>query len=163
MIIVKRNQTLHFHNKIYRCAFGLKGLTNNKTEGDKMTPIGTFNIGNLYVRTDKIKNLKANLKINSINKNMAWCDNPKSKHYNKLITTSKPHTESLYRNDNIYDIVLVIQYNVNPIIPYKGSAIFIHNSKKNYEATNGCIALETSDLSEIIKKLKPSDKITITN
>ena len=163
MIIVKKNNILSFKNKNYKCALGKNGLTNNKTEGDKKTPTGVFSIGELYIRADKIKNLKTSLTVIKITKNMAWCDDPTKKSYNKLIKTSKEHKESLYRNDDLYDILLVIKYNMNPIIPYKGSAIFLHNAKNNYEKTNGCIALKLKDLKEIIKNLSPNEKITITN
>ena len=163
MIIVKKNNILSFKNKNYKCVLGKNGLTNNKTEGDKKTPTGVFSIGELYIRADKIKNLKTSLNVIKITKNMAWCDDPTKKSYNKLIKTSKEHKESLYRNDDLYDILLVIKYNMNPIIPYKGSAIFLHNVKINYENTNGCIALKMKDLKEILKSLSPNEKITITN
>ena len=163
MIVVNEKKILSFNNKKYKCSIGKNGLTKHKYEGDKKTPIGIFSLGNLYVRTDKIKNIKSKFNIISINTDMAWSDDPKSKNYNTLIKTSNEHNEKLYRNDNLYDIILVIKYNMSPVIPNKGSAIFIHNTSEKYQPTNGCIALKIEDLIEILLELKPTDKITILN
>ena len=73
------------------------------------------------------------------------------------------HTEKLFRKDNLYDLILVIKYNMLPTIPYKGSAIFIHVAKKNYDSTKGCVALNKDDFKEILCTLKPSDKIKISD
>ncbi len=67
----------------------------------------------------------------------------------------------MYRNDNIYDLILVINYNVNPTIPLKGSAIFIHVTTANYIPTAGCIALKIDDFKEILTTLNPSEKVKI--
>ena len=88
MIIVNKNGTL-IHNKIrYKCAIGKKGITKKKKEGDKKTPAGVFTLGKVFYRKDKIKNLKTNLSKYIIKKNMAWCDDPNNKSYNKLIFTN---------------------------------------------------------------------------
>ena len=93
---------------------------------------------------------------------MAWCDDPKSKNYNKLVKLpSKFRYEKLYKKNNIYDIILVLNYNMKPIIKNKGSAIFIHVATKDYRKTAGCIALKKRDLLEIIKKIKKNTKVKI--
>ncbi len=93
---------------------------------------------------------------------MGWCDDPKSKNYNKLIKSPYPYSyEKLYKKENIYDIILVLNYNMNPIIKNKGSAIFIHVAKKNYKKTEGCVALKKSDLLKIIKVLKRNTTVMI--
>ena len=95
---------------------------------------------------------------------MGWCDDPNSKNYNKLVKLpSKFRYEKLYKKNNIYDIVLVLNYNMKPIIKNKGSAIFIHVAKKNYKKTEGCIALKKRDLLKIIKKIKKNTKVKIEN
>ena len=161
MIVVKKNNFLTYRKKNYRCSLGINGLSKKKVEGDQCTPVGIFTLGNLYVRTDKIKNLKTNFDYSSITKTMAWSDEPNSKNYNKLIDINHPHTEKMYRNDNIYDLILVINYNLNPTIPYKGSAIFIHVTTENYIPTAGCIALKIDDFKEILTTLNPSEKVKI--
>jgi len=161
MILVNQNNFLTYNNKIYKCSLGLNGLKKIKLEGDKSTPIGIFSLGNLFVRTDRIKKLKTNFDYISINKTMAWSDDSTSKDYNKLIKVNNDHKEIMYRNDHIYDLILVINYNTYPIIPNKGSAIFIHISKDNKTPTQGCVALNLDDFREILITLKPSDKIRI--
>ena len=161
MILVNQNNTLIYKEKTYRCSLGINGLNKSKIEGDKTTPVGVYSLGKLYVRADRIKNLKTNFKYISILKTMAWSDDPKSNDYNKLINIGYDHKESLYRNDHIYDLILVVNYNIEPTIPHKGSAIFIHIAKKDYSSTLGCIALSQEDFTEILLTLKPFDTIKI--
>jgi L,D-peptidoglycan transpeptidase YkuD (ErfK/YbiS/YcfS/YnhG family) len=162
MIIVKKSGYLKYKNLKFRCAFGKNGIKKKTKEGDKITPIGIFKITKIYYRHDKIKNLKTSIKKIKIKKNMGWCDDPDSHFYNQQI--SLPNNfghEKLYRNDHLYDLILVINYNTNPIIKNKGSAIFIHIAKKNYKKTKGCIALKKKHLIELISKIKKNTKIKI--
>mgnify|MGYP000846250487 CR=1 FL=1 len=95
---------------------------------------------------------------------MGWCDDPKSKNYNKLIKL--PSTfghEKLFKKENVYDIILVLNYNMNPVVKNKGSAIFIHVVKGNYKRTEGCIALKKIHLLKILKILKKNTKVKIEN
>ena len=69
MILVNQNNSLIYKQKIYRCSLGINGLNESKIEGDKSTPIGIFSLGNLYVRTDRIKDLKTHFKYLSISPN----------------------------------------------------------------------------------------------
>ena len=95
---------------------------------------------------------------------MGWCDDPRSKHYNKLVKLPFTYRyEKLYRKENIYDIIIVLNYNMNQIIKKKGSAIFIHIEKKNYKKTEGCIAVKKIHLLKILKKLKKNTKVKIEN
>ena len=138
MIIVKKSGYLKYKNFKFRCALGKAGIKEKKLEGDNITPRGTYNIiKNLTTRITKIK----------IKKNMGWCDDFKSKDYNKLIKIPFKYSyEKLFRTDHIYDLVILINYNYKPIIRNKGSAIFIHIAKKNYQKTAGCIALKKKTL-----------------
>ena len=93
---------------------------------------------------------------------MGWCDDPNSKHYNKLIKFPfKFSAEKLFRKDNIYDIILVLNYNTNPIIAGKGSAIFIHIADKKYSKTLGCVAISKKDMREVIKKISKKTLVII--
>ena len=92
---------------------------------------------------------------------MGWCDDPKSKSYNKLVTLPfKYNFEKLYKINNTYDIILVLNFNQNPIRKNKGSAIFIHVAKKNYKRTAGCVAVSKKDLKKIVREM---NKNTIVN
>ena len=147
-----------------KCALGKRGIGIKKKEGDKITPIGRYNIKYLLYRKDKIKKIETNLKKIVIKKNMGWCDDPSTKEYNKLIRLPVTYShEKLYRYDNSYDIILVLNYNMHPIKRNKGSAIFIHIAKKNYKKTLGCIAIDKISLLKIIKKLSKKTIVEISN
>ena len=162
-IILKNKETLIFEDFKFDCSVGENGLTKNKFEGDKKTPKGSFKIGNLYYRKDRLNRPNTNLKCITIKKNMGWCDDPKDeKSYNKLIKINKRQKfEKLYRVDNKYDLVIPILYNTKNIVPYKGSAIFLHLTK-NYNSTNGCIALKKNDFLILLKLIKKNTKIKIS-
>jgi len=162
MIIVKKPGYLIFKNFKFRCSLGKNGIGNKKKEGDGRTPRGTFKLTKLFYREDKIKNIRGKIKRVKIKKNMGWCDDPKSRFYNKLVKLPcKFSYEKLYRKDNIYNIVVVLDYNLNPIIKNKGSAIFIHVEKKNYKTTQGCLGLKQNDLIKLISIIKKNQKIKI--
>ena len=92
---------------------------------------------------------------------MGWCDDPRSKFYNKEIKLPSLYShEKLYRKDNIYDLVVVLNYNFKPIIKNKGSAIFIHVTNK-YKSTQGCIALKKEDLIKLLSVIKKNTKIKV--
>ena len=162
MIILKKTKYLAFKNLKFRCAIGKNGIKKKIKEGDFVTPKGTFALKRVYYRGDRIKNLRTKLKKITIKKYMGWCDDPKSKFYNKQIKLPSRYSyEKLYRNDKIYDIIITLDYNTNPIIKNKGSAIFLHIAKKNYKPTAGCIALKKEDLMRLLSIIKKNNKIKI--
>ena len=155
---------LTFDKYKVKCALGKRGIGTKRKEGDKITPKGRYNIKFLLYRKDRVKKIQSKIKRIIIKKNMGWCDDTKSKHYNKLIKLpSKFKYEKLFKKENIYDIILVLNYNMNPIVKGKGSAIFIHVAKKNYKKTEGCIALKKFDLLKILKELKRNTIVKIEN
>ena len=163
MHIKLKNKNLHFHNYKVKCAIGKRGISNKKREGDLITPKGDYKIKYILYRKDRVKIYSKIRKI-VIKKNMGWCDDPKSKQYNKLIKLPfKYNYEKLYKKENVYDIILVLNYNMNPVIKNKGSAIFIHVAKKNYKKTEGCIAIKKLHLLKIVKEMKINTKIFIEN
>ena len=93
---------------------------------------------------------------------MVWCNDPKSSHYNKLVKLPFDYNhEKLYKNENIYDIILVLNYNMNPVKKNKGSAIFIHIAKDKFKKTEGCVAIKKANLIRLIKEINPSTKVKI--
>ena len=162
MIIIKKSGYLQYKNLKFRCALGKAGVKKKEKEGDNITPKGTFKITKMYYRPDKIKNIISLVKKIKIKNNMGWCDDPSSNLYNRQIKLpNKFRHEKLYRKDNLYDLILVLNYNINPIIKYKGSAIFIHVAKNSYKKTKGCIALKKKHLIELVSKIKKNTKIKI--
>ena len=162
MIIINKSGYLKYRDLKFKCALGKSGIGRKKIEGDNITPKGIFKIVKIYYRNDRIKKISSNLKLIKTTKRMGWCDDPNSKNYNKLIRLPEKHNhEKLYRKDNLYDLVLVLNYNMKPIIKNKGSAIFIHVSHKNYKKTAGCIALKKTHLIKLISKIKKDTKVFI--
>ena len=93
---------------------------------------------------------------------MGWCNDTKSKQYNKLVKLPFTYShEKLYKKENIYDIVLVLNYNMNPIKKNKGSAIFIHVAKNNFKKTEGCVAIKKVNLIKLINEINPNSKVKI--
>ena len=162
MIIINRSGSLKYKNLEFRCALGKAGIKKKKIEGDNITPKGIYKIVNIYYRKDRIKKISSEFKLIKIEKNMGWCDDPESKKYNRLIRLPSKNThEKLYRKDSIYDLIIVLDFNTNPIIKNKGSAIFIHVSKPKYKKTAGCVALKKNHLIELIKTINKRTKISI--
>ena len=153
---------LVYKNYKAKCSIGKRGIGYKKKEGDLITPKGRYRIKYILYRKNKVKRIQTKIKKIIIKKNMAWCDDPNSKRYNKLIKLPSSFSyEKLYRNDNVYDIILVLNYNMKPIIKHKGSAIFIHVSKSNYKKTEGCVALKKTHLLKILKQLKKNTLVKI--
>jgi L,D-peptidoglycan transpeptidase YkuD (ErfK/YbiS/YcfS/YnhG family) len=162
IIYLKNKHTLEVDDFKFRCSIGKNGISKKKKEGDKKTPIGYFEIENLYYRPDKIKKPFTKLKCIKIKKNMGWCDDPLNyKNYNKLITIKKNiKCEKLYRKDHKYDLMIPIKYNFIKPVKFKGSCIFIHLTN-NFKATAGCIAIKKNDFLIMLKLINKKTKINI--
>jgi L,D-peptidoglycan transpeptidase YkuD (ErfK/YbiS/YcfS/YnhG family) len=162
IILLKNKHTLQFDDFIFKCTIGKKGKTKFKKEGDLKTPIGIFKIQHLYFRKDRIPKPITQLKCIEIKDNMGWCDDVKSKKYNKLIKINNSYShEKLFRKDSKYDLLIPIKYNFNKIFPGKGSCIFLHLTT-DYKPTAGCIALAKKDFLILLKLVNKKTKIQIT-
>lgn len=161
LINLKNKDTLKIDCFEFRCCIGKKGTKKEKKEGDFSTPKGIFSIGPVYYRSDRVKKPITSLKTIKIKPKMGWCNEPKSKHYNKkiLIRNNIKH-EKLFRYDFKYNYLIIINYNTKKIIPNKGSAIFIHLTK-NFKPTTGCIALNEKDLLILLKIVRKKTRIKI--
>ena len=162
MIIINKSGHLKYKNFKFRCALGKAGIGEKKQEGDNVTPAGNFKIVQIYYRSDRVKKISSKLRAIEITKNMGWCDDPNSKNYNQLINLpSRYGHEKLFKKNNIYDIIVVLNYNMKPVIKNKGRAIFIHVAKKTYQPTQGCIALKKNDLLKLLSNVRKNIKIKI--
>ena len=173
-LVIKLNKKyfLKVGNKVFRCQIGKVGFKRaaKKVEGDKTTPIGKWYLKSIYYRSDRILRPKLkkknSLKINRITKYSGWCDDIRSNYYNKYIKINSSRTlninfESLWRQDNAYDVIIGTSHNTKPIIKNKGSAIFIHCSFEDLRTTAGCVALKKRDLMFLIKNIKSKTHILI--
>jgi L,D-peptidoglycan transpeptidase YkuD (ErfK/YbiS/YcfS/YnhG family) len=162
MIIINKSSYLKYKDFRFRCALGKAGIGKKKIEGDNITPKGLYKIVKIYYRKDRIKKISSKFKLIKITKNIGWCDDPNSEKYNKIINLPTKYSyEKLYRKDNVYDLILVLNYNMSPVIKNKGSAIFIHITKKKYQPTQGCVALKKNNLLKLISKINKNIKIKI--
>ena len=162
MYIKLKKNILYVGNYKLRCAIGKRGITDNKKEGDLKTPKGNFVFKSIFYREDRLSNLKCSIKKNIIKKSMGWCHDSSSKFYNKLIKFPfKKGAERLWLRQKIYNIILVINYNMKPIVKNKGSAIFLHIANKNYSPTKGCIAVSEKDILFLIGKVNRKTKLII--
>ena len=162
MNIRLKRKYLYYLNFKIKCAIGKKGLTKNKQEGDLKTPKGIFKLKKVFYRRDRIKFFKSRIKKYYIKKNIGWCDDQNSKYYNKEIKFPfKGSAENLWRKDNIYDLIIILNYNLKPIIKNKGSAIFLHLCKKNYAPTKGCVAINKKDMMNLIINIRNNTKLII--
>ena len=159
-IIIKKRFLLYKGYK-FKCSIGKSGIKKNKKEGDYATPQGIFSLGKFYYRPDRIKKITTNLSYKKIKKNMGWCNDSRIIKYNKEVNRNKiKNSEKLFRKDHKYDALVPINYNANPVIPRRGSAIFLHLTQ-NYKPTAGCIAISIKDFLTLAKCIKPTDKIKI--
>ena len=162
MSIIIKNRYLLYKGYKIKCSIGKNGTTFLKKEGDLSTPKGFFKIGILYYRKDRIKLNKCKIRKKIIKKNMGWCDDIKSKKYNREIHFPFKHSaEKLHINKKNYDILINIKYNYSPVIKGKGSAIFLHLTNKKYKATKGCIAILKKDFMKILPVINKNTKILI--
>ena len=154
--------TLIFKGYRYRCAIGRGGMSIDKREGDGCTPIGRFPLRKVLYRPDRMNKPETELIVHALEPTDAWCDDPSDKAYNQLVKLPFPTShEKLWRNSDIYNLIVVMGHNDNPVIPKRGSAIFIHVAKPAYTPTQGCIALQQKDLLEILQTCGAATDIII--
>ena len=161
LIELKNKDTLIIDDFKLKCCIGKKGISKKKSEGDLCTPFGKYKIGNLYWRADKVEKPITKLQCKKIKNNMGWCNDVRSSFYNREFKIrNKIKHEKLYRKDYKYDYFINIKYNDKKIIKGKGSAIFIHLTKK-YNPTAGCVALNKKDFLILAKLLEKNNTIKI--
>ena len=161
IITLKNKDTLIIDEFRLKCCIGRGNLKKDKVEGDGSTPRGKFGIGTLYWRSDRVQKPNTKLFCKPINKKIAWCNDSKSKFYNKEIKVNKKiKFEKIYRNDYKYNYFILLKYNFFNTKKNKGSAIFIHLTK-DYKKTAGCIALSKKDFLILAKLINKKSKIII--
>jgi L,D-peptidoglycan transpeptidase YkuD (ErfK/YbiS/YcfS/YnhG family) len=145
-----------------RAAVGPAGIAVKGGEGDGVTPFGIFPVREIFYRADRIAVPRTQLPLRAIQKDYGWCDAPDDPNYNRLVRLPYPaSTEKMWRDDHLYDLLAVLGYNDNPVVPGRGSAIFVHLARSDYSATHGCVALAYEDLLAAIEQLRTSDQAEI--
>lgn len=145
---------LHAGGFIFPCAIGAGTIKAHKREGDGATPAGKMRIVEGYFRADRIPRPFVPIRLRPLKKSYGWCDDPASGNYNRLIALPRScRHEILWRDDDLYNLLIVLDYNLLPRIKYRGSAIFLHCSRPGLTPTEGCIALAQKDLLRLLPQL----------
>lgn len=132
-------------------AIGRSGRTACKREGDGGTPIAPMKLLYGFVRGERPQGIRTPLHLQRISPDMLWCDEPKHPAYNRLVRRPlKASHEEMRRKDGLYDICLVLDWNISSRKRYGGSAIFFHLIKPGYEPTAGCIAVSRRDMQRLL-------------
>ncbi len=138
-----RTQALvSFAGRTEQAAIGRSGTTSRKREGDGATPIAPMRLVGGYIRGDRITRPQTTLPLRFTPKNLLWCDAPGHALYNRPVNAPfKPSHEKMRRDDRLYDICLVMDWNLMSRKRFGGSAIFFHLAKPGYTPTEGCVAV----------------------
>ncbi len=153
---------LIWNGQVYKCALGKGGIRPDKREGDGATPVGRFALRRLFYRPDRLPAPETGLIVQALKLNDGWCDAPAHNAYNRLVTRPFPAShEQLWRNDHVYDLIVEVGFNDDPIRAGHGSAIFMHIARCGYEATDGCVALRRNHLLQILRDCGPETILAI--
>ncbi|WP_262693415.1 L,D-transpeptidase family protein [Kordiimonas aquimaris] len=147
------------------CALGRAGYIGNleKREGDGKTPLGLYPLRRVFYRPDRVQMPVCVLPVTPLTPMMGWCDQPDHPQYNQLVSLPFGDShEKMWRDDSLYDVVLVIGHNDDPVVSGLGSAIFVHVAKSDYAPTEGCVALEKATLLRLLQQVRSGDAIQIS-
>jgi L,D-peptidoglycan transpeptidase YkuD (ErfK/YbiS/YcfS/YnhG family) len=143
-------------------AIGRSGRTALKREGDGATPIAAMKLLYGFSRGDRVRFLTTPLPMRRVRKDMLWCDQPGNANYNRLVRAPfEPSHETLMRNDGLYDICLVLDWNIGSRCRNRGSAIFFHLIRPGYEPTAGCIAVSLRDMLRLIRFMRKGTVVQV--
>ena len=135
----------------YRAALGRGGIVVHKREGDGATPAGILALRRVLYRADRLPRPKTSVPVLPLAPHDGWCDDPAHADYNRPVRL--PHSgrhETLWRDDDLYDVIGVLGWNDTPPVRDLGSAIFLHVARADLAPTEGCIALERRDLLAVL-------------
>ena len=160
--------TLDLTQHRVRCALGKGGVrpASEKREGDGASPAGIWPIRYVFYRSDRLEAPETALALRPLAPDDGWCDAPSSPDYNKLVKLGADgyfpaSHERLWRDDSVYDVIVVLGHNDDPPAAGLGSAIFAHLARDNYAATEGCVAMALPDMLDLLRLARPGDAIAI--
>ncbi len=146
----------------FPCALGRAGILDPKREGDGGTPAGRFPLRRLLYRADRVARIETRLAAAHIEPVDGWCDDPADPAYNRPVTLPYPaRHERLWLDSDLYDLVVIIGHNDDPVVPGAGSAVFLHVARADWGPTEGCVAFRRADLLTLLARLGPGDAVAI--
>lgn len=147
-----------------RCALGRGGVVaaQDKREGDLATPLAVMPLRAVYYRPDRLAPPQTALPLRALTPDMGWCDAPDDPAYNRAVAHPYPASaERLWREDHVYDVIVTLGWNDDPVIPGRGSAIFWHLARPDFSGTEGCIAVSLEDMLHALTRAKPGDALEV--
>jgi len=149
--------------QVMRCALGRAGIVRDKREGDGGTPAGAFLMRRALYRADREASPRTRLPMTAIGPADGWCDAPDDAAYNRPVTLPySARAESLWRADHLYDLVIVLGHNDDPVLPGRGSAIFLHLARADFSPTEGCVALAREDMLRVLAEADAASRVLVT-
>ncbi|MGF1631928.1 MAG: L,D-transpeptidase [Kiloniellaceae bacterium] len=147
----------------WRCAIGRGALGTKTREGDGITPVGRWSMRRVLYRADRLARPETALPCQAITSHDGWCDDPADPAYNRPVRLPYAAShERLTRHDHLYDVVVVLGHNDDPVVPGAGSAVFLHVARDDYGPTEGCVALALPDLLEVLKTARPGSAVEVS-
>jgi L,D-peptidoglycan transpeptidase YkuD (ErfK/YbiS/YcfS/YnhG family) len=136
------------------CAIGRAGIGRSKIEGDGKTPAGRCAIPRFLFRPDGGFRPARNSRALPIRRDSAWCDDPQDRNYNRPVRLPYGKSrEGMWRDDHLYDVIGILDYNIQPRVRGRGSAIFFHLAREDLSPTAGCVALRAADMRRLLPRL----------
>jgi L,D-peptidoglycan transpeptidase YkuD (ErfK/YbiS/YcfS/YnhG family) len=161
-ITVRAPGILTWGGEEHRCALGRSGIRLDKREGDGATPAGHFALRRVLYRADRLTQPVTRLPCRPLTPNDGWCDDPADANYNRPVRSPYPAShEALWRDDNLYDVIVVLNHNYDPIVAGLGSAIFMHVAAPDFAPTAGCVALPLPVLLKLLKEARTPPVLTV--
>ena len=153
---------LHAGGRVIYCALGRSGIGIKRGEGDGITPRGWFGLLNAMVRYDRLAIHDCNLDLSSIGIDDGWCDADGDRNYNRFVELPYAAShEKLMRDDHLYDVAIVMDYNVTRHMSTGGSAIFFHLAHDDYRPTEGCVAISKRDMEWLLPRIGPETVMVV--
>ena len=163
-IIVRNDDTLIFRAAEFQCCCGKGGRVpaHVKREGDGATPIGVWPLRSVWFRPDRLEPPVTRLAVKALQESDGWCDAPDDANYNRHVTLPYDGShERLWRDEPVYDVIVVLGHNDAPVVPGLGSAIFLHVAHSDYRPTEGCVALALEDLLSVLEDADPDTVLEV--
>jgi L,D-peptidoglycan transpeptidase YkuD (ErfK/YbiS/YcfS/YnhG family) len=161
-LLVDHRGLARWGGRLMLCAFGRAGIVDHKREGDHATPAGAFVMRRVLYRPDRLEQPQTRLPVARLTPSDGWCDAPSDPDYNQPVRL--PHrssAEPLWRADGLYDLVVVLGCNDAPVVPDRGSAIFLHLAALGFAATEGCVALGRRNLLGVLAEADSASRVVI--
>jgi len=161
-LVVRPDSVAEWRGRQLRCALGRSGIRTHKQEGDGATPSGDYELLRVLYRADRGPPPATILPVAPIDPADGWCDAPGDPRYNRPVRLPYPAgAERLWREDHLYDVIAVTDHNADPVMPGRGSAIFVHLARPDFGPTEGCVAFELTDLRALLAEWRAGDRLRI--